>query len=257
MNLRPVFACQFLHCLEFNNDVLEADEVWFVGLRQLDSLVMQNQFPLGYKWNALSGEFSFQSFLVEDGFQKPAAHFAVNLEYGSPYSVALLFKFKVCHFRVFCGEIAGDLLRRKPQPGEAASGLYGPPLDLHRRLKQAFLLQEKQEGASTNLAAVVWNEKAGAGDFVILEQEYAGFLRLVERKVVHGFLNRQFAEIGFACCRGTCRKRLLVMLEGAGRAYLYLITFNPSGQFLAGRCLVACDFVQHHIDQHNRPARFG
>lgn len=92
MNLRPVFACQFLHCLEFNNDVLEADEVWFVGLRQLVSLVMQNQFPLGHKWNALSGEFSFQTFLI-DGFQKPATHLAVNLEYGSPYSIALFFMF--------------------------------------------------------------------------------------------------------------------------------------------------------------------
>ena len=88
-----------------------------------------------------------------------------------------------------------DLLGRKLQPGEAASGLYCPQLDLSRRLKPAFLLQEKQERSGADLAAVVWHEKAGAGNSVVLEQENARLRGLFQGKIIHGFLNRQFSEV--------------------------------------------------------------
>src|SRR3546814_10222098 len=68
----------------------------------------------------------------------------------------------------------------------------------------------------TLFRSVVWHEETGAGDFVILEQEHTGFLRLVQGKVVHGFLNRQFTEIRFTRGGGWCRKHLLIAAAKTG-----------------------------------------
>lgn len=157
------------------------------------------------------------------------------------------------------GNSCNGLFGREAQLRKAAPGLDGSVLDIRCRLKPALLLQKQQIGAGADLAAVVGQQKAGPGDFVILEQEHAGLLRLArvecfQREVVHGFLDRQFAEIGGARSGGVCRQRLPVVLEGAGCAHRYLAGGGPLRQFLAGRRLVARHFVQHHIDQHNRPA---
>ena len=103
VDLRPVFISQFLQRFEFHDDALVADEVWFVGLRQSLSLVLQNQILLRNKWDSLFGKFAFQALLI-NRFQKPAPHLTVNLKNSSANPKAFFLKFKVSHFRVFRGE---------------------------------------------------------------------------------------------------------------------------------------------------------
>ena len=168
------------------------------------------------------------------------AAFGGGVEHGNPGT------------RFLCGR--AGLFGREAQAGKIAACLHRPSFDLRSRLQPAFLLQKNQERARADLAAVVGHQKAGAGDLVILEQKDAGFPRLVEGKLVHGFLYCQFAQIRFARRHGIRRRRLLVVRKGAGGAHRDLVGLNPLAQFLAGRRLLTRHFMQHHIDQHERPA---
>ena len=97
-----------------------------------------------------------------------------------------------------------------------------------------LLLEEEQEGARGYLTTTIGQQKAGACDFVILEQKNAGRWRGIEGETGHGFLNGELAQARFPR-RQAARRRGPVVLEHPGREYRDFVIVHPSTDALAGR----------------------
>lgn len=138
--------------------------------------------------------------------------------------------------------------------GECTPGLYRFAFDFRRRHQPTLLLKELQEGARADLAAVVGNEEAGAGDLVVLEEEHGGLRRQFQCEGVHRLLYRQFAEVRFPRCGGFLQQGFPKVLADPGGQHRQLVGRRPQRQILAGRRRVADHLLQHHIHQPHRPA---
>jgi hypothetical protein len=57
VDLGTMFRCEFLHSLDFNNDLIETNKIGNVLLFQKTSFVPQDEFKLGPDTNALGLEF--------------------------------------------------------------------------------------------------------------------------------------------------------------------------------------------------------
>ncbi len=76
--LGAVLVRQFLHGLEFEDDLFLAHEVRLVPRSQRPALVVQGQRFLGHEGNALEFQLDRDALLV-NRFQEPAALFPVHL----------------------------------------------------------------------------------------------------------------------------------------------------------------------------------
>jgi hypothetical protein len=88
--LGAVFIGQHGNGLEFHNDFLKADKVWFVVLIEWMAFVFQVQWFLGDERNALQAKFKLHAFLIH-GLQKTAALNFVNLKASANDAVSFVF----------------------------------------------------------------------------------------------------------------------------------------------------------------------
>ena len=78
-NLGAMFIGQLGHRLEFQDDFLEANDVWDEGMLEPSSFVEQWKLILGVEWDAQKFKFSFKTFLI-DGFSESAAFDLIDLK---------------------------------------------------------------------------------------------------------------------------------------------------------------------------------
>jgi len=79
LHLGSVLIRQVLHGLEFEDDLLVADEVRLVSSSQRSGLVVECQRLLRDERNSLEAQLNLDALLI-DRFQKPAALFPVYIE---------------------------------------------------------------------------------------------------------------------------------------------------------------------------------
>lgn len=88
-HLSAVFVCQLLHRLDFQDDLVETQEVRLVLLLQGPAFVFQLQARLLTEQNSLFFEFKCQTLLVH-GLDEPVALVLVCLEASAHDPVALV-----------------------------------------------------------------------------------------------------------------------------------------------------------------------
>lgn len=81
-NLRRVLRRKFLDRFQLNDDLVVTDQIRLECLTENLPFVGESQIAVRLKGDAALAQFYLQAFLV-DRFQKPAAHFVVNLKNGS------------------------------------------------------------------------------------------------------------------------------------------------------------------------------
>jgi hypothetical protein len=89
-DLGAVFVGQHGHSLEFQDDILEADEVGFVGLAKRTAFLFQAQRFLGDEGDAFQAKFNLHALLIYC-LQKTAALLLVNLEASANDAVRFVF----------------------------------------------------------------------------------------------------------------------------------------------------------------------
>lgn len=158
--------------------------------------------------------------------------------------------------------IAETLPSRPPSSGWKLQLGKIPPLrncrafDLGGRSDPALAFEKLEPGPRADLAAIGWQQKTGPGDLVILEQEHAGGGGRGERQFLHGLLDGEFTEVGFAW-RGLTRDLGgTIVLVGACGDDGRRLPIHPLPDLLAGGRGIPRDLVQHHVDDLDRPPRF-
>jgi hypothetical protein len=95
-HLGLMLAGEVAQCLQFDDDLIIADEIRLVNLFQNPPLIDEVELLLGYEWNASLGELDLQAFLI-DRLQEPAAHDLVNLEARADDFIGFLLVKNVSH----------------------------------------------------------------------------------------------------------------------------------------------------------------
>ena len=88
--LRPVGIIKFTHRLQFNNNLSKAYKICFVGLLQLNAIILNSQFFLALIRNIASLKLYFESLLI-NCFQKPMPKMVIYMKSSSNDIITLFF----------------------------------------------------------------------------------------------------------------------------------------------------------------------